>query len=205
VRFNPYLRDLALLLAIYAGALTRSEASTLRRDEIGRDPKDRANLILTVNPTGEIMKKNGEREWIAPKRNRDVRLVRTEEPSRDPVRALGQWISNAGIAEDAYVFRGVMIDGTLTPQLAPRSIQHIITARREMIDDAGVLENVSTHSIRLAKATQLAREGKSDEEIAVPMGVQFTKVADLDSSLADVVARSRGLRGHKFDREPLTL
>jgi hypothetical protein len=107
------------------------------------------------------------------------------------VRAIEQWIAYADIPPATYVFRGVLLDGSLTSQPTPRSIQHILAARRTMVDTG--------------RAAQLAREGKTDDEIAVVMGASTAIGVGLDASLADVVARGRRLREHRPEREPLLL
>ena len=99
---RTYLRDRALFLTMYEAALTTSEASTLQLGDMRRDPRDRANLILTVNPTGELPhQKAGERVWIAPRRSREVRVIAALEPERNAVRALTQWLEVAGIRDRA--------------------------------------------------------------------------------------------------------
>jgi site-specific recombinase XerD len=210
-----FLRDRALVLTLFAGGLTRTEASTLRADHIIADPQDRSNLLLTVNPTGEVHNAKGQLlGWAVPARSRVVKLERTEDPNRDPVRALTQWMKYAGIQEDEYVFRGVTLDGGLTKQLAPRSVQHVIAARRALVDDSGSLKGVSPHSLRLGRAGTLARDGASLRDIGDALGIakprrqksdEPAKEPIFDDSLVDVIAKGRQLQGRPLNREPLTL
>jgi site-specific recombinase XerD len=182
-----YLRDRALILTMYTGGLTRTEAATLYRENVLVNPERNASLILKVNASGE-MEKNGKRVWVTPRRERLAEIEPSADPTRCAVKALAQWFHVAGITS-GYAFRGIRLGGSMTDALAPRSIHAIIRARAARIASAEVeIKKISTHSLRSGRAGVLALRGATNEQILAAVGL-----TDLDDSMSAVVASGRSL------------
>jgi site-specific recombinase XerD len=175
-----YLRDRAILLMEYGGALTRTEVATLYVENV---LARRAGLQVRVNTSGEMLGK-GKRVWVNPRRTRDVMIPSHEDPDFCPVMAWKRWERKAKIVE-GYAFRGVLIRGALSEGLTPRAIQDInkIHAVR-----AGLDENaVSSHSRRTGRLATLAYRGASDETLRERAGL----AAPFSDGTGDVVSRAR--------------
>jgi hypothetical protein len=106
------------------------------------------------------------------------------------VRVISQWIHKAEI-KDGYVFRGVMLNGTITPGLVARSVHEIITNRMKRVDVHNVdVGQLSAHSLRIGLAGSLAIDGKTDREILAAVGLR-----SFDGSMQHVVSQGRALQG----------
>jgi site-specific recombinase XerD len=182
-----YLRDRALILAMYTGGLTRTEAATLYRENVLVNPERNGSLILKVNASGE-MEKNGKRVWVRPRRERLAELEPSADPTHCAVKALAQWFSVAKITS-GYAFRGIKLGGSMTEALASRSIHAIIRAHAARIASTEVeVKKISTHSLRSGRAGVLALRGATNEQILTAIGL-----TDFDESMSAVVASGRSL------------
>lgn len=147
------LRDRALILLGYAGALRRSELVGIDVEHL--TPTADALVLLLPrskgDPDGE-----GQRVSIGRGKNRDT----------CPVRAVEGWLRAAGI-RFGPVFRKVSASGTVEPhRLHPESVRVLLRARAAAAGITGTrLEPLSAHSLRAGFVTQSYLAGARDEEI----------------------------------------
>lgn len=148
-------RDRALLLVGFAGAFRRSELAGL---ELGDLEFTDQGLLIRLRRSKTDQEQAG----------RKVAIPYGTSPATCPVRAMRAWLQTAGIVEGP-VFRGVDRHGRVGRQpLCLRSIAKILkhAARRAGIEAA----NISGHSLRAGMATQAARNGAGEREIARTTG-----------------------------------
>lgn len=138
------VRDRAIFLIGWAGALRRSEIGSLNLDDITFVPEG-AVVHLRRSKTDQLG--SGSR----------IPISRKSTPEACPVRALKAWLAAAPIAEGP-IFRAIDRHGRIGGRLSGRAIANIIQARAPG-------ENIGGHSLRSGFATSAARDGHSEAAI----------------------------------------
>jgi len=149
----PGLRDRALLLVGFAGALRRSEIVALDVEHI------RLNGVLRITIARSKTDQEGQGATKTIPRLADAELC--------PVRALRAWLDAAGIASGP-VFRSVNRWGKVGKRLSAYDVARIVKRRAEAAGlDARMLAG---HSLRAGFATQAALAGLDPLAIAEVTG-----------------------------------
>ncbi|HEY1680234.1 MAG TPA: site-specific integrase [Candidatus Tumulicola sp.] len=141
------VRDRALLLLGFAGALRRSELVALDVADVAFE-KQGVVIVLHRSKTNQ----EGDIERIAVPYGSDYRTC--------PVRALQAWIEVVG---DGPLFRSIDRHGNLGNRLSAHSVALVVKARAEQAGLDPAL--VAGHSLRSGFATSAARAGKSEAAI----------------------------------------
>lgn len=147
----PGLRDRALLLIGFAGALRRSELVALDHEDL-RFTAD--GLVLRIRSS------KGDQEG----EGADVGITRGTRPGTCPVRAVEAWLRRSGIAYGA-VFRRLTSSGTIEGRLTGSGVWWILRARAreaELAVDPG--ERLSPHGLRAGFITEAYLNGALDEQ-----------------------------------------
>src|SRR5271166_5672723 len=147
------LRDRALFLVGFAGALRRSELVALDVEHV---TWTRADMKLLI----ERSKTDGEGEGA------EIAIVRGQAPETCPVTALREWLTAAEISAGP-LFRKVNRGGVVeTGRLVPDAVRQILLRRAARAGLKGTLaEPVSPHGLRAGFVTTAYRNGVPDEEI----------------------------------------
>jgi len=147
------LRDRALLLIGFAGALRRSELVGLDTDHVRPTPTG-LRLMIPRSKTDAA----GE--------GAEVGITRGSQPDTCPVRALHAWLRAAEIT-DGPIFHRVTQWGTVgTKRLHPDAVRQILTKRAAAAGIKGtLLEPVTPHGMRAGFVITANRNGVPDEEI----------------------------------------
>ena len=147
------LRDRALLLIGFAGALRRSELVGLDIEQI-RSTSAGLRLMILRSKTDAA----GE--------GAEIGIARGSQAETCPVRALRAWLRAAGITAGP-VFRRVTQWGTVgSKRLHPDAVRQILLRRAAAAGIRGtLLEPVTPHGMRAGFVTTAYRNGVSDEEI----------------------------------------
>ena len=147
------LRDRALLLLGYAGALRRSELVGLDAEHL----KVHADALEVLIPRSKG-DPDGEGQRIS--------IGRGKQRDTCPVRALEAWLRAAGI-RFGPVFRMVSRHGTVEPgRLSAEAVRLILKKRAALAGIKGTaLEPVTPHGLRAGFVTQSYLAGARDEEI----------------------------------------
>jgi site-specific recombinase XerD len=146
------LRDRALLLTGFWGALRRSELAGLTLDQITDHPR---GLVLEF-PRSKTNQHGTENELVV--------LPRASQPARCPVTALHAWLHAARI-EEGEVLRPVSKGNRPLPRgLHPESVNDLVQTAiaRAGLDPA----RYSAHSLRAGFVTYAHLRGASDRAIA---------------------------------------
>jgi integrase len=147
------LRDRALLLLTFAGALRRSELCAVEVEHLSWKPRS-LELLLPRSKTDQ------EAEGVR------IGIPRGKNDETCPVRALRAWLQMAGV-ERGPVFRAVTRQGTLRSGALSGEAVRLIVVRRAKL--AGIkatrLEPISPHGLRAGFVTTAYRNGVPDEEI----------------------------------------
>lgn len=148
------VRDRALLLLGFAGGFRRSELTGLTRADI-EFCRDGLIVILRRSKTDQ----EGE--------GRRVAIPYGSLPQTCPVRALQDWLSEAGIKEGA-IFRAVTHQGFIRQPITPQSVALIVkqAAKRAGLDS----QRFAGHSLRAGLCTTAARAGVSERAIMKQTG-----------------------------------
>jgi site-specific recombinase XerD len=150
------IRDRAILLIGFAGALRRSELVGL--DVVDIKPAD-AGTVLTLR------RSKTDQEGVG----RDVGIPYGSHRETCPVRSLQKWVEMAEI-DEGPIFRPINRHGTVgTARLSDRSVALIIqrAAKRAGLDPGRVFAG---HSLRAGLATAAAAAGVSEHDIARTTG-----------------------------------
>jgi len=144
------VRDRALVLVGFAGALRRSELVGLNVDDVGFET---AGIVLRLRRS----KTNQEGEL------EEVAVLYGSDPQTCPVRALQAWLATAAIV-DGPLFRAVdragrISSGRLTARIVGERVKKI--GARSGLDP----ESYAAHSLRSGFATSAARANKSEAAI----------------------------------------
>jgi integrase len=147
------LRDRALLLLTFAGALRRSELCAVEVEHLTWKPRG-LELLLPRSKTDQ------EGEGVR------IGIPRGKNEETCPVRAVRAWLQTAGI-DRGPVFRAVTRQGTVRSGALSGEAVRLIVVRRAKL--AGIkatrLEPISPHGLRAGFVTTAYRNGVPDEEI----------------------------------------
>ena len=147
------LRDRALILIAFAGALRRSELCAIAVDHITWKARSLELLIPRSKTDAEA---EGAR----------IGIPRGKSEATCPVRALRNWLQAAEI-ERGPVFRAVTRHGTLrSAALSGEAVRLIVLKRARLAGIKGtLLEPISPHGLRAGFVTSAYRNNVPDEEI----------------------------------------
>lgn len=109
------LRDRALLLMGFVGALRRSELVAIDREHLRFTPEGISLLIAGLA-------RNGEGEGTP------LRIPRGQDPLFCPVRAMEEWLRRTRI-EYGAVFRRISAGGALEGRLSPQGVWRVLRKR----------------------------------------------------------------------------
>ena len=162
-----WLRDRALLLIGFAGALRRSEIVAIDIQDLTFDDRG-LRLYIPQSKTDA----GGEGVEIG---------IPATGTSTCPVRAIRDWIDAAGL-EDGKVFRAVRHGGIITESLSTRVVANLV---KRCANDIGLdPESFSGHSLRSGLITQAATNGAREVDImrhsrhkSVPVLRQYVRKA----------------------------
>lgn len=143
------LRDRALLLLGFAGALRRSEIVALNREDIKFDKEHGVVLEIQYSKANQ----QGEPERVA--------IHYGADPETCPVTALKAWMDLANIQARTPVFRRIdkhshIFEGPLTPSAVAGIVKR--AASRIGLDPA----DLAAHSLRSGFVTTARRAGRAD-------------------------------------------
>ena len=146
------LRDRAIFLVGFAGALRRSELVAIDREHL---------RFTTDGMTVHIPRSKRDQEG----EGADLGIPRGLNPLTCPVRAVEQWLQRTRI-EYGAVFRRVTAAGTLEDRLSPQGIWRILRRRAEVarlvVDER---ERLSPHGLRAGFITEAYLNGARDEQV----------------------------------------
>ncbi|RAI54549.1 tyrosine-type recombinase/integrase [Roseicella frigidaeris] len=147
------LRDRALLLLGYAGALRRAELVAIARE----------HLTLTADGLRLLIPRS---KTDAAGQGAEIGIPRGQKPETCPVRALEAWLQ-ASACRYGPVFRKVSRWGEVEPAgLHPDAVRQILLRRAAQ---AGLTvsgqERLSPHGLRAGFITEAYRQGARDEDI----------------------------------------
>ncbi len=147
------LRDRALLLLGFAGAVRRSELCAIEVEHITWKPRSLELLIPRSKTDAEA---EGAR----------IGIPRGKAVGTCPVRALQAWLQNAGI-ERGPVFRAITRHETVRASaLSGEAVRLIVLKRAQLAGVKGSrLEPISPHGLRAGFVTAAYRNNVPDEEI----------------------------------------
>lgn len=154
------VRDRAVLLVGFAGALRRSELVGLNACDV----EERAEGLIL-----QLRRSKSDQEGAG----RQVALPYGRERDTCPVRALRDWQATGGVTEGA-LFRSVDRHGNVGSRLSGRGVTLIVqrTALAAHLEPA----RRSGHSLRSGFATTAAANGASERRIAVQTGHRSMEV-----------------------------
>lgn len=143
------IRNRALLVMGWAGALRRSEITNLNIEDIS---KTRDGLILHLNRSKTDQKGEGQ----------EVALPYGSYPLTCPVRSFEDWIAAAGIV-NGPLFLSINRHGNILGRLTPQSIRLIV---KDCCEKVGLdSERYGAHSLRSGFCSTAARAGKPEHQI----------------------------------------
>ncbi|MEN9646170.1 MAG: hypothetical protein RL238_2839 [Actinomycetota bacterium] len=148
------VRDRAILLVGFAGALRRSEIVALNVEDLSLRNE---GIVLSLRRSKTDQE--GEGRLVALKAGRD--------PETCPVTAIAAWIEASDITEGP-LFRSVNRHGTVGQRLSAQSVTTIV---RRAVQSIGLdPTGYSGHSLRAGFATTAAANGASERAIANQTG-----------------------------------
>lgn len=163
------LRDTALLLVGFAGALRRSELAAMQVDDLRFDDRG-VRLVIQRSKTDAV----GEGEWIG---------IPATGTALCPVRALKEWLSTSGVIE-GHVFRSVRHGPIVLGSMSTRSIAKTIKKHADQVGLDSAL--YSGHSLRAGLITEAAQAGVAEVDImrqsrhrSVPVLRQYVRKANV--------------------------
>lgn len=143
------VRNRALLVLGWAGALRRSELVGLNSEDV---TKTRDGLILHLNRSKTDQ--NGE--------GQDVALPYGSNSLTCPVRSLEDWLAASGIAEGP-LFRRIDRHANILGRLTPQSVRLIV---KKCCETVGMdSEKYGAHSLRSGFCSTAAKAGKAEHQI----------------------------------------
>jgi integrase len=139
------IRNRALLILGWAGALRRSELVSLKIEHISKTPD---GLILHLNRSKTDQKSEGH----------DVALPFGSNPLTCPVRSFEDWVAAVGITEGPVDRHGNVMDG-----LTPQSVRLVV---KKCCEEVGLdPQRYGAHSLRSGFCSQAAKAGKAEHQI----------------------------------------
>jgi site-specific recombinase XerD len=142
------IRDRALLLVGFAGALRRSELAALEFSDLRFEPD---GLVV------RLRRSKGDQEGAGV----EVSIPLGLDEATCPVSAVQHWLERAEIFK-GRVFRRIDRHGNLGPGLSASAIGEIVKRRAE---EVGLEGDFGGHSLRSGLATSAARAGKTEASI----------------------------------------
>jgi site-specific recombinase XerD len=143
------IRNRALLILGWAGALRRSELVSLNSEDVS---KTRDGLILHLNRSKTDQKGEGQ----------DVALPYGSNPLTCPVRSLEDWLAASAISEGP-LFRRIDRHGTIFGRLTPQSVRLVV---RKSCETVGMdSKRYGAHSLRSGFCSTAAKAGKAEHQI----------------------------------------
>ncbi|WP_158745244.1 site-specific integrase [Acidisphaera sp. L21] len=146
------VRDRALFLTGFAGALRRSELVAIDREHL---------KFLDVGLTIHIPRSKRDQEG----QGADITIPWMRGEDTCPVKAMERWLKRAGITHGA-VFRGVTAWGTLENRLTADGVRKILVRRAAL---AGLTvdprERLSPHGLRAGFITEAYLAAAPDEQV----------------------------------------
>jgi site-specific recombinase XerD len=143
------IRNRALLILGWAGALRRSELVSLMVEDIS---KTRDGLILHLNKSKTDQKGEGQ----------EVALPYGSNPMTCPVRSLEDWLAASDLSEDP-LFRRIDRHGNILGGLTPQSVRLIV---KDCCEKVGLDPNLyGAHSLRSGFCSTAAKAGKPEHQI----------------------------------------
>lgn len=143
------IRNRALLVLGWAGALRRSELVCLHIEDVS---KTRDGLILHLHKSKTDQKGEGQ----------DVALPFGSNPLTCPVRSLEDWLVASGISEGP-LFRRMDRHGNIYKGLTPQSVRLIV---KDCCEKVGLdPERYGAHSLRSGFCSTAAKVGKAEHQI----------------------------------------
>lgn len=139
------LRNRALLLIGYAGALRRSELAGLEFEDVRRESE--LGLLLDIRHSKTDQEGEGQLVYI-----------RRLESKYDPVRALDNWREGAKI-ESGPIFRPITRGGSTKDRaITGKTVGNVVQEAAQLAGLSGA-EEYSAHSLRAGHATQATKNG----------------------------------------------
>jgi site-specific recombinase XerD len=143
------IRNRALLVLGWAGALRRSELVGLNSEDVSNT---RDGLILHLNRSKTDQ--NGE--------GQDIALPYGSNPLTCPVRSLEDWLATSEISEGP-LFRRIDRHGNIFGRLTPQSVRLIV---KQCCETVGMdSEKYGAHSLRSGFCSTAAKAGKAEHQI----------------------------------------
>jgi len=143
------IRNRALLVIGWAGALRRSELVGLNSEDVS---KTRDGLILHLNRSKTDQKGEGQ----------EVALPYGSNSLTCPVRSLEDWLAASGISEGP-LFRRMDRHGNILGRLTPQSVRLVV---KQCCESAGIdSERYGAHSLRSGFCSTAAKAGKAEHQI----------------------------------------
>jgi site-specific recombinase XerD len=143
------VRNRALLVMGWAGALRRSELISLHIEDVSIT---REGLILHLNRSKTDQKGEGQ----------NVALPYGSNPLTCPVRSLEDWLTASGISKGP-LFRRIDRHGNIMGGLTPQSVRLIVKSCCEKVGLDP--ERYGAHSLRSGFCSQAAKAGKAEHQI----------------------------------------
>jgi site-specific recombinase XerD len=144
------VRDRALILLGYAGAMRRSELVGL---DIGDVSVSEEGLVVVIRKSKTDQVREG----------RKIGIPFGEHEETCPVRAVLAWIEEAEI-EEGPLFRSVNKHGhVMETRLSDRAVAHVV--QRSLVAAGKSARGFAAHSLRAGLATQAAMNGVSERAI----------------------------------------
>ena len=147
------VRDRALLLTAFAGALRRSELVALQTSDLRFTDE---GLVPRIRQS----KRDQEGEGA------DVGIAFGAGVGTCPVAALKSWLTRSGIAYGA-VFRSLTAGGVVGPALSANGVWKILRRRAALVGlTVDATERLSPHGLRAGFITEAYLNGALDEQVA---------------------------------------
>lgn len=135
------IRDKAILMTGFSGAMRRSEISSIRMDNVLKIPE---GYLITIQKSKTDQAGDGE-------------VIPVLDES---ARALSDWLDASEINE-GNLFRGITNTGNLTQSISERTIYNAITQRAA---ESNIEMDITPHSLRSGFITEAGRQNISLQE-----------------------------------------
>lgn len=143
------IRNRALLVVGWAGAMRRSEITSLNVEDL-KFTRDGLLILLRKSKTDQ----SGEGQEIA--------LPYGSNPLTCPIRSMEDWLGASGITTGA-IFRAIDRHGNIKGRITPQSVRLIV---RKCCEGVGLdPDKYGAHSLRSGFCSTAARAGKTEHQI----------------------------------------